>query len=141
MYKDTIRKFHTVLTKGAVLFCPRSHVVLRLDEQMGWRVGLTDHAMEKHVLGDIDSVSLCSTSIKVHWSGLKMSEGDELYHTIWEEAAGEHTIELPAQGDVGVVLGSESTKTDEICRLRASPFHFPWKGLVEEKEYLSLVSK
>ena len=134
-----LRKFSVKAFKETALFCPRSHVVLRIEGQRGWRVGLTDHVLEAHVLGDIDSVSISGTSIKVHWSGLKMSEGDELYHTIWEEASGVHKIELPVQGDAGVVLDSASTKTDEICRIRAS--HIPWEGLVEEKEYLSLVSK
>jgi len=53
-------------------------------------VSLTEYALDSILAGgDIDRVELKGDQkIVCHWSGLRMSEGDELYHVIWEEHSG-----------------------------------------------------
>jgi hypothetical protein len=65
------------------------------------RVGVTDSFMDVKVPGDVDSVVLYSSekggagggtpssmALEICWSGLKIGEGDELYHS------GEHAARL-----------------------------------------------
>ena len=53
-------------------------------------VGLTKYAFDTAIAGSIDSITVppkddhSSTSLKIHWSGLKVGTGDELYHSVWE---------------------------------------------------------
>lgn len=50
-------------------------------------IGLTKHAFDTAIGGSIDSISVppdSNTPLKLHWSGLKVGTGDELYHSVWE---------------------------------------------------------
>ena len=75
-------------------------------------VGLTDHLFNTRILGSIDSVTVPNMDVKngliptassfaIHWSGLKVGTGDELYHSVWENVDGVFNIEpfLPLKMD------------------------------------------
>lgn len=68
-----------------------------------FEIGVTDHVFDSVILGSIDSVSIptlrgnensssCS-SLALHWSGLKVGTGDELYHSVWENVYGVFEVE------------------------------------------------
>ena len=67
-------------------------------------VGVTEAFMEDKVPGDVDKVTLCHNGVKeseatcmsftICWSGLKMGEGDELYHSVWSNEEGAVTINI-----------------------------------------------
>jgi len=69
----------------------------QLDEDKDvWTLGLPSYHIDK--LLDIDSLKLSSTkdSLLISWSGLSMSDGDETYHTIWDNVSGEKHISQPS---------------------------------------------
>ena len=144
---------------SGVFCCPRNHVSLR-EKTPGsglWKVCLTEYALDSILVGgDIDRVEVQGDQkIVCHWSGLRMSEGDELYHVIWQEHSGKHEIELPNK-TMKVVESSSSVSgmksTDDLttttattsatdplflCLVASHPPGGPldWPGLVSEDEY------
>ena len=64
-------------------------------------VGMTKYLFDIRVKGSVDSISPpsgndlmpCPSSSVIKWSGLKISSGDELYHSIWENVDGEIEVE------------------------------------------------
>lgn len=59
-------------------------------------MGLTRALFDREIPGDIDSMSFnaISSSISLSWSGLKISDGDELYHTIWGNIEGVKEVDV-----------------------------------------------
>jgi hypothetical protein len=54
-------------------------------------MGITQALFEREIGGgDIDSISMnaTSSSVSLNWSGLKITDGDELYHTVWSNTEG-----------------------------------------------------
>ena len=55
-------------------------------------VGIAQNLLDTQILGSVDAVTIPSldrsvsepSSLALHWSGLKVGSGDELYHAIWE---------------------------------------------------------
>ena len=62
-------------------------------------MGLSEGLLDDSVQGDVDAIRLVSGEhgYKIHldYSGLKVSSADELYHTIWENVVGSHSIDIP----------------------------------------------
>ncbi len=65
-------------------------------------VGVTEAFLKDKVPGDVESVFLSSVggkseislSFNVAWSGLKIGEGDELYHSVWSNEEGILSVDL-----------------------------------------------
>jgi hypothetical protein len=57
-------------------------------------VGITRCLFDKEIFGDVDKSVISSTSLSLHWSGLKISDADELYHTVWQNVEGVKEIDL-----------------------------------------------
>jgi hypothetical protein len=64
-------------------------------------VGVTEAFMKDKVPGDVDAVFLSiggkaatSLSFNIAWSGLKIGEGDELYHSVWSNEEGTLSVDL-----------------------------------------------
>ena len=144
---------------SAALFCPTTHATLTrvlptatthahahntapavLASAGVWTLGLSAFAQSRLVLGDVDEVVTDQhdvASLRVRWSGLAQSEGDELYHVRWDNVSGEHVIPLPAS--LALVPGSTSQEPDALCRLVGSVDG--WLGLVgSESEYLAALA-
>ena len=72
------------------------------------QVGLTQRGLEE--LGDIESIdgpvaraSLVKAGeplVSLEWSGFKITEADELYHTVWENVEGVKQISLPVDASI-----------------------------------------
>jgi hypothetical protein len=65
-------------------------------------VGVSDAWLEEKVPGDVDKVTLSSSStststsaLNIEYSGLSYSEADELYHSVWSNTEG--TVSLTAE--------------------------------------------
>jgi hypothetical protein len=87
-------------------------------------IGLTKHAFDTAIAGSIDLISFPAdsmTPLRIHWSGLKVGTGDELYHSIWENVDGIFEFEpfLPiklsaiTEMDYNIVSVKNSTLLDE----------------------------
>ena len=59
-------------------------------------LGITEDYITEKILGDIDNISIddSTESLNIEWSGLKCGEGDELYHSVWENTEGIETVTL-----------------------------------------------
>lgn len=147
------------LTRNVHYYCPRYHATLEPtglshDGSSQWIIGLTKFAMDEIILGDIELVSQSSVSscpepycrISVRWSGLKQSNADELYHTIWESVTGEHIINLPSRFRVLPNIPASSVDHTAIYtivldeRENGNTVSSHWQGLVtSEKEYAETI--
>ena len=65
-------------------------------------VGVSDAWLDEKVPGDVDKVTLSSSStstsgsaLHIEYSGLSYSEADELYHSVWSNTEG--TVSLTAE--------------------------------------------
>ena len=126
------------------LFCPKTHVVLTQKPKHSsgaapiWVMGLTRHAQDAVVLGDIDSVEITRSSngvdeIDIKWSGLQQSEGDELYHVVWKNVSGSMRVALPPNVSVSA-HGPPAADLDAVVELTGDISK--WTGLVNsEDEY------
>jgi hypothetical protein len=59
------------------------------------KIGLTKYLFNSLILGSVDAIEVIdsnkndkSSSVLLKWSGLKTSEGDELYHAVWQNTEG-----------------------------------------------------
>jgi hypothetical protein len=61
-------------------------------------IGVTKDCFDNDMLGDVDAVSYDPTAgaLKLEWSGLAISDGDELYHTVWKNVEGTTTLPVKA---------------------------------------------
>lgn len=41
--------------------------------------------------------------MRIDWEAMKISDGDELYHTRWANVSGDHTLSAPVDGTVAAV--------------------------------------
>ena len=66
-------------------------------------LGVTTTFLEEKVPGDVERVFLSkagssntttSLTLNFEWSGLKIGEGDELYHSVWSNEEGTASIDL-----------------------------------------------
>jgi hypothetical protein len=66
-------------------------------------LGVTTTFLEEKVPGDVERVFLSKTgssntstslTLNFEWSGLKIGEGDELYHSVWSNEEGTASIDL-----------------------------------------------
>ena len=53
-------------------------------------IGVTKDCFDRDMLGDVDAVAYDADRgvIQLRWSGLAISDGDELYHTVWSNIEG-----------------------------------------------------
>jgi hypothetical protein len=101
-------------------------------------MGLTRHAQDNVVRGDIDSVEITRSSsgvdeVDIKWSGLQQSEGDELYHVVWSNISGAMRVALPPNVRV-FAHGPPAADLDAVVELTGDISK--WTGLVtSEDEY------
>ena len=95
-----------------MLYCSRTHAwVQRLRCGTAVRVGLTERGLDD--IGDVEavehiavvgkSVARASALLRIDWEALRISDGDELYHTRWANVSGHHTLSAPIDGTVAAV--------------------------------------
>jgi len=90
-------------------------------ERMILEVGLTRHGANE--IGDVEQIEFTTGDFKsadvlctLDWTGFKITEADELYHTIWENAEGKREISLPLDGrilEVNTDVVSDPEKASE----------------------------
>ena len=63
------------------------------------RVDVEASAQERTEMlkGNLLSTDPSSVIVKIFWSGYKISDGDELYHTVWENSSGVVEIRRPSE--------------------------------------------
>ena len=77
---------------AATRFCPRSHVWVRIMADARCRIGLTGRGLQD--VGEATAIEFsspvghreCSVDavlFGIDWEAMKISDGDELYHTTW----------------------------------------------------------
>jgi hypothetical protein len=72
-------------------------------------IGIAQNLLDTKILGSVDTVTIPHrnslpkepSSLALHWSGLKVGSGDELYHAIWENVEDTFYVEpfLPVKVD------------------------------------------
>ena len=93
------------------VFCPRTHSRLEPQGDGVLAVGLTERLCDD--VGDVtliaplvapgDVVVAGQELVRIEWTALHISDGDELYHTTWANAEGATTLLAPCDGTVGKV--------------------------------------
>ena len=93
-------------------------------------MGVTQTLFDREIHGEIDTVTTnqSSSSVSLNWSGLKITDGDELYHTIWSN------IEGVKQMDVRQLLPFVS----ENCIIEMREGRPPEYGTCEEQWLLRI---
>ena len=61
--------------------------------------------------------------VQLEWEGYKQSEGDELYHTIWETLSGTEVLALPFPAKVLAVNPEALTSPATLC---FDQYHIDW---------------
>mmetsp|Transcript_16097 Transcript_16097/g.16230 ORF Transcript_16097/g.16230 Transcript_16097/m.16230 type:complete len:177 (-) Transcript_16097:34-564(-) len=68
-----------------------------------YQIGVTDKFITENIFGSIENIEYSSNSsdtnstnvsFRLHWAGLKIGEGDELYHSVWDNIEGYCEIDL-----------------------------------------------
>ena len=95
------------------MYCPRTHTWLRPQAKAASQrdivaVGLTERLCED--VGDVTMVTPLvapgelvvsgAPLLRIEWTALHISDGDELYHTTWANAEGSTTVFAPCEGKV-----------------------------------------
>jgi hypothetical protein len=69
-------------------------------KSMSYHVGITEHFITSRIFGDIDSIAYMKSRspvpsvFQIQWSGMKVGEGDELYHSVWSNEEGELVMDV-----------------------------------------------
>ena len=97
IYRGLGKSMSRQFTSGKPLLLAKmpNHFWLRPDIGKGVTLGVREEWLDAHIGGDIDNVVVTcpsSSSVEIGWSGLICGEGDELYHSVWENVEG--TVEL-----------------------------------------------
>ena len=67
-------------------------------DEPSYHVGVTDHFIVNRVFGDVDAIRISDgvdaeqPHFEIDWSGMKVGEGDELYHSVWSNEEGSFTL-------------------------------------------------
>lgn len=81
----------------------------KIDDRTHFEIGLTQNVLDNVIRGPVDCLNLPNISankienenegLNIHWSGLEVGTGDELYHSVWKNIEGIFTVEpfLPIQ--------------------------------------------
>lgn len=103
------------------VFCPRTHTRLQPQGANVVAVGLTERLCED--VGDVtlitplvapgDVVVPDQELMRIDWSALHISDGDELYHTTWANVEGATALLAPCHGTVGKV-NSRMVKSGDV---------------------------
>jgi len=97
------------------LFSPKNDIWIRRDvtrSKNSHDVGLTPAFLDDIIdLGDVDSITREGNELHLKWSGLKISDGDELYHCSYENVHGKIIIPLPRNANVTHVMGKTASGT------------------------------
>ena len=81
-----------------------------VDKRRHFEIGMTKYLIDTEIRGIVDSISLPdisrngiengnsngdekSSSLTIHWSGLEVGTGDELYHSVWKNIDGIFLVE------------------------------------------------
>jgi hypothetical protein len=94
------------------------------------------------VLGDVDSVAITRSNgveeVGIKWSGLQQSDGDELYHVVWQNVNGLMRVALPPNVSVSARV-PPAADLDAVVELTGDISK--WTGLVtSEDEYNKIAS-
>ena len=91
-----------------VRYCARSHTWMRPLAGHRVRIGLTERGIDD--IGEVDAferlasvgatVGQCDALLRIDWQAMRISDGDELYHTRWANIEGDHTISAPCAATV-----------------------------------------
>lgn len=105
------RALSATSSKVQTLYCARTHAWLQPRANNVVRVGLTEHALED--IGEVESVTHLirvgesaesgAELLRIDWEALRISDGDELYHTRWANITGDHTLAAPVAGTLVAV--------------------------------------
>ena len=93
-------------------YCLRTHTWTRylpgVQQRGRVQLGLTERGIED--IGDIaavdalatvgDSVRASQSLLRIEWSAMRISDGDELYHTTWANVEGNHIVGAPCSGTI-----------------------------------------
>ena len=134
-------------------YCPRSHAWLRIMADARCRIGLTRRGLED--VGEATAIEFsspvghreCSVDavlFGIDWEAMKISDGDELYHTTWANITGRKRVYWPVSGTVASVNEALSVPNIEEkdwlvelildCDLQST-------SLLTESEYLKVVQE
>ena len=138
---------------AATRFCPRSHAWVRIMADARCRIGLTRRGLED--VGEATAIEFsspvghreCSVDavlFGIDWEAMKISDGDELYHTTWANITGRKRVYWPVSGTVASVNEALSVPNIEEkdwlvelildCDLQST-------SLLTESEYLRVVQE
>lgn len=135
----------------ATAFCLRTHT-WRTGTDGGastWRVGLTDRAFDdagdlRTVTTDVEVgafVRANQTLVRAEWDAFKISDGDELYHTIWESVEGEIALRSPFNATVVAVnsatLSDPASVGPDDWLVELAPLPDTLLDVLDEKSYLA----
>jgi glycine cleavage system H lipoate-binding protein len=112
-----------------VAFCPKGHLAVESVYGPGlrrYRIGLTERGLEE--IGDVlevrvlahvgERVQASAGLLQVDWSAMRISDGDELYHTKWANIEGEHVLRAPCAGTVTALGGAASDVASALVSSR-----------------------
>lgn len=132
----------------AARFCLRTHTWVRSIPGQRVQLGFTDRALED--IGDVtevvpmasvgDAVRPNQALLQVLWEAMRISDGDELYHTTWANVEGDARLLAPCSGTVSAINNdSDGGRLDaadwlvELAVLDETPL---WAQLVDQEHYL-----
>lgn len=102
-------------------FCLKTHTWVQKVQGGRVRLGLTERALED--IGDlveanplVDATSRVERSdnlLRISWTAMSISDGDELYHTRWANVEGEHHVIAPFACSVAN-LNYEALKSSDL---------------------------
>jgi hypothetical protein len=114
---------NSICRGGRKLFLPQLHLWYRpvpskLTNLWTVEIGLTDRCLQD--LGDIQRlysdylvgkpVTNGKAILRLDWDGYMITDGDEMYHTVWKNIEGTYTIKSPVDGKLEYM----ASKTDII---------------------------
>ena len=143
---------NTLCQVGRKLFLPRLHLWYRplpalTTQQWTVQIGITDRCLQD--LGDVQKIysdfhtlqpiSNGETVLSLDWDGYSITDGDEMYHTVWKNIEGTFTIKSPIDGTIDYISVNPDFMDEDQVLIEISttgalmgPF---MESLVCEEEY------
>jgi hypothetical protein len=137
---------------GRKLFFPRLHLWYRplpLLATQRWtvQIGVTDRCLQD--LGDVQkiysglstlqAVSKGDTVLSLDWDGYRITDGDEMYHTVWNNIEGTFTIKSPVDGTIDFISDNPDIMDEDQVLIEISTTETLLEtfieSLVNEEEY------